>query len=140
MGDTVELFTDTTIAGAKIGCDFRAAPNGSYCGFFGASYALPSSIPVLTNAHVGTVVSLHDKRPSLGLFGELPVPSLKKTVVGLELFDSPRAALFGAELVLDGENSVLVKAGDNGVAQCSWVKKFSGIELRCGVEANLKQP
>merc|ERR1712228_786910 len=50
----LETFTAATVAGAHVGADLRFA-NGDCTGFVGASYGLPSSIPVITNAHVGTV-------------------------------------------------------------------------------------
>lgn len=138
--ETVEVFADAELAGAIVGCDLRAAPGGTFGGFLGASYGIPnSSFPVLKNVHLGGVLSLDDMRPSVGVFGEMVVPSVEKAIVGVELFDKPRAALVGAELALDNENTVVAKAGDNGIAHVSWIKHFKGIELRMGVEANVAQ-
>merc|ERR1712232_373983 len=113
-------------------------------GFVGASYGLPSGIPVVTNAHVGGILSLPDMRPSVGLFAEVPAPAVQKAVVGIELTDGPlgghklpQAALVGAEFTLDAENSIIAKACDNGIALISFIKHFKGIDLRMGVEADL---
>lgn len=137
--EAAEVFSSANVAGVKLACDMRLTYAVPYSGFFGASYGLPSSVPFFKNVHVGGVVSLPDMRPSMGLFAQVPVESVKKAIVGVELFDVPQpsAALFGAEVALNAENSVIVKTGDNGIAHVSLIKHFKDVDVRMGIEANL---
>jgi len=135
----LETFTTASLAGIKIGCDMRVTQTGDYCCFLGASYGLPSIISGLSNVHVGSIVSLPAMRPSVGMFAEASVPLAQKAVFGVELFEAPRAVLFGAQVAVDDEHSVVAKAGNDGIAQLSFIKKFKGLDLRMGAEANLSE-
>lgn len=137
--EAIEVFSDAAVAGATLACDMRVAPNGQYRGFVGASYDLVQlSVPRLKNVHVGSVVSLPDMRPSVGLFAEAAVPSVQKAIVGVEFFQASRAVLVGCQMKIDDENSVVAKAGDNGIAHISFIKRFKGIDVRLGLEASVK--
>jgi len=140
--DAMELFADANVAGVQLGVDVRAEEGGGFTGFLGASYGLSIS-PFLKNVHVGTVVAIKngpyyaEMKFSAGLFSEVPLPSVKKAIVGIELFNkvnSGPAALCGAELTLNDEDRVIAKVGDNGIAHISFIKQFKGIDLRMGIE------
>lgn len=135
-----EVFVDAELGtGIAVAADLRVTQDGAYKGFVGASAALPTSVPVLKSVHVGSIVALPELRPSVGIFFEAPVPAVQKAVIGVELFNAPQMALVGAEVKLDGENSVNAKVGDNGIAQISFLKKMKGMDLRMAVEANLRE-
>lgn len=140
----VETFTSATVGGARVGCDMRATLEGSYCGFVGASIGLPQS-PILSGAHVGSVVELPSMRPSFGLFGVLPrqlAPNLAKMTVGMEVINSEPnvwVTQCGAEVAIDNDNSVIAKLQNDSVAHISFIKHFQGMDVRMGVKANLSK-
>lgn len=132
-----EIFSSTNAAGLSLGVDMCLNSSGGYTGYAGASYGL-AAVPLLKNVHVGGIVAVPSMRPSVGLFAELPSPAVKRAVVGVEL-DADATALFGAEVVLDDEHTINARVGDNGIGQVSLIKRFSGLDLRMGVEVNVLQ-
>lgn len=142
---SMELFVDAKVAGVQLGCDMRVEAIGKYRGFLGASYGLPN-FPVLKNVHVGTICNLRHNagffaEATAGFFAEVPLPSVEKAVVGVELVNNDeKTAVLGAQLMLDDNDRIIAKIADTGVAQISFLKKFKAIDLRMGIEANSKKP
>jgi hypothetical protein len=129
----LEVFTDMSVGALTLASDMRVTQTG-YTGFVGASVGHGG-------VHVGGILALPSKGGpnfSLGLFGEVPAPGLQKAIVGAEFFSNGKG-LIGAELTVDKEHSVNSKVGTNGIAHVSVIKRFPGIVLRMGTEANLNK-
>jgi len=133
-----EVFASASVGDAQLGCDLRITEDEPFQGFVGASYGLPSMLG-LSNLHFGTIVAVSQNglgAKSVGLFAEVPVPSVKKATVGMEIFDQGGGRI-GAEVALDGENSIIAKSDSRGLANISFIKQFKGIDVQMGCEADL---